>query len=50
MKDTKETKKVVCSECGLELNEADACSFGGRTFCSDCLNVSGKCTSIYSRH
>ena len=44
MKDTKETKKVVCSECGLELNEADACSFGGRTFCADCLdNVTVLC-------
>ena len=39
MKDTKETKKVICSECGLELNESDACSFGDRIFCADCLDV-----------
>ena len=38
MKDTKETQKVVCSECGAGLNPSDTCTFAGRTFCADCLD------------
>ena len=44
MKDKKETKKIVCSECGMELNQSDACTFEGSTFCSECLdNVTVLC-------
>ena len=38
MKDKKEPQKVVCSECGAELNRSDSSVFADRIFCSECLD------------
>ena len=38
MKDKKEPQKVVCSECGAELNRSDSIVFADRVFCSECLD------------
>ena len=38
MKDKKEPQKVVCSECGAELNRSDSIVFADRIFCSECLD------------